>query len=268
MLLKSRLNSFFITILSFIFILLLFVRGSHQRRMYVHQTQKKTWSEAQRYCRENHIDLATFRNQVELNITSGTCNFTSKCWIGLHRAKNDVWNWSNGEKTRFTSWSDNFNLLNYNRNENCVVTADGFLYNWQCDRPHAFLCYKDDLVLVKENKTWEEALEHCRTLDTDPSSNNMNYDLPHMHFSGSNWDAGKIIQDAQTEEVWIGLRYLAGCWLWVNRKPLRGQWPACPATGMYCGTMSKMGDLLDVWREGIFFAHPQTRLYVLEGLHM
>lgn len=245
MLWKSRPNSLFIIILRFIFILPLFVRGSHQKRWYLNPKQQKTWSEAQTYCRENHDDLATFRQKVELNRISGVCNSPQGCWIGLYRDKNDpnVWNWSDGENTNFRSWKDT-QPDNYRGIENCVATQDnGGWFDQNCDVRLAFLCYEDDLILVKENKTWEEALEHCRTLVTVPASNKHLYDLPDMHLQATNMDARRMIQDAQTEEVWIGLRYLAGHWLWVNKNALDGQWPACPAAGMYCGTMSKMGDL-------------------------
>ncbi|KAM7423624.1 hypothetical protein PAMA_000124 [Pampus argenteus] len=219
------------------------VRAGHSPTKKTHQM---TWSEAQQYCRENHIDLATFRNVTELADAPWSCNFARKCWIGLHRDKNN-WKWSDGEKTLFTSWNTAYNEPNNNNeNENCVGIASRLWFDLQCDSQRAFLCYEDDLILVKENKTWEEALEHCRGLGTDPNSKNSYfnhlYDLPHLQ--GFNWEARKMIQQAETKEVWIGLRYLAGSWVWVNRKQLVGQLPTCPATGMYCGTMSKTGDLI------------------------
>lgn len=33
-----------------------------------------------------------------------------------------------------------------------------------CDARFSFVCLKENVVLVKENKTWEDALEHCRAL--------------------------------------------------------------------------------------------------------
>ncbi|TNN29836.1 hypothetical protein EYF80_060014 [Liparis tanakae] len=106
---------------------------------------------------------------------------------------------------------------------------------------------RNDLDALDENKTWEEALEHCRTLDTDSTSSNNyvnhSFDLPHMDFV-RNSESEKVIQDSQTPEVWIGLRFLAGEWLWVNGMPLSEQLQACPPAGMHCGTMSKTGIVL------------------------
>lgn len=33
-----------------------------------------------------------------------------------------------------------------------------------CNARFPFVCLKENLVLVQETKTWEEALEHCRAL--------------------------------------------------------------------------------------------------------
>lgn len=56
------------------------------------------------------------------------------------------------------------------RNEDTWRTDD-------CTKENLFMCY-ERLILVKENKTWEEALEHCRSLgDKVPADWNSWYDL-------------------------------------------------------------------------------------------
>ena len=49
----------------------------------------------------------------------------------------------------------------------CVAMSnkDLKMANKDCDTLWPFYCSQDNLVLVKENKTWEEALEHCRAMD-------------------------------------------------------------------------------------------------------
>lgn len=207
------------------------------------------WPAAQEYCREHHTDLATFRNKSEFGALQSPCTFQTQCWIGLQRDDNDpdVWNWSDGDESSFTNWNRKSNQPdNQLGNENCVAMGMALWYDFQCDRQNAFLCYEDGPILVKENKTWEEALEHCRTLDVDPDSSGTYfshlYDLAHMHFEGN--DGKNMIRHAETQEVWIGLRFLAGNWLWVNGIPLQEQLPVCPAPRMHCGTMTKTGEFL------------------------
>lgn len=43
--------------------------------------------------------------------------------------------------------------------------------NVVCDGYRTIMCFHEKLVLVKENKTWEEALEHCRSLGRVDSEN-------------------------------------------------------------------------------------------------
>ena len=68
-------------------------------------------------------------------------------------------------------------------NGDCVATSnkDMKMINLDCDTLWPFYCFQDNVVLVKENKTWEEALEHCRAMDmANPSlltSNNHRNDL-------------------------------------------------------------------------------------------
>ena len=66
-----------------------------------------------------------------------------------------------------------------------------------CDAHLPFICFTNNVVLVKENKTWEEALEHCRAL----TYNNLRFDLLSVQ-PGNEHDyvTGKILE-ANTEEV-------------------------------------------------------------------
>lgn len=40
----------------------------------------------------------------------------------------------------------------------------GQWYIKQCPQKLQFVCYDDSLVVVKKNKTWEEALRYCRSM--------------------------------------------------------------------------------------------------------
>lgn len=77
----------------------------------------------------------------------------------------------------------------------------------KCGHRHSFMCYDERLVLVKEKKTWEEALEHCRALEAlDPSKpatahQNHRYDLATLLTEDDHVFAQEKAQEATTQEV-------------------------------------------------------------------
>ncbi len=70
------------------------------------------------------------------------------------------------------------------------------------------MCYDEMLVLVKENKTWEEALKHCRALEaSDPNKpasayRNHRYDLATLLTEDDRIFAQKKARGATTYGVW------------------------------------------------------------------
>ncbi|KAF7646328.1 hypothetical protein LDENG_00189790 [Lucifuga dentata] len=110
----------------------------------------------------------------------------------------------------------------------------------------------DNLVLVKENKTWEEALEHCRDLGRNQCCNNYYlyhnyydyryyfcYDLASVQPGDDHQYIVNRIQETTTDTVWVSLRFLAGEWLWVNTADQEDFGPSCPVNGQQCGVLTK-----------------------------
>uniref|UniRef100_A0A3P9JLF1 C-type lectin domain-containing protein n=1 Tax=Oryzias latipes TaxID=8090 RepID=A0A3P9JLF1_ORYLA len=102
-----------------------------------------------------------------------------------------------------------------------------------------FFCL--NLIVVQEEKTWEEALEHCRENHDDLTS---------LLSETENRLARREIQDPTiTQRVWVGLRFLGDTWMWVNGDPLEFQaWTQtgdpdqqCPVQKR-CGALSKQGE--------------------------
>uniref|UniRef100_A0A3P9IC47 C-type lectin domain-containing protein n=1 Tax=Oryzias latipes TaxID=8090 RepID=A0A3P9IC47_ORYLA len=150
---------------------------------------KKTWFDALRYCRENHTDLISGQQLEELHNNptekiiqlyngTGVNNLNSLStfqyiFTGLFR---DAWTWSDGSSFSFRYW----NLL-----------------------------YNNHVILIKENRTWEEALYYCR---------HHHHDLVTI----TNMDEQRWVQEktknASSPFVWTGLRYTCslGFWFWVS----------------------------------------------------
>uniref|UniRef100_UPI0037E7F20B dromaiocalcin-1-like n=1 Tax=Semicossyphus pulcher TaxID=241346 RepID=UPI0037E7F20B len=96
------------------------------------------------------------------------------------------------------------------------------------------------ITAVEVEKTWEEALQYCRETHTDLTCLHSETEKLHV-LSG-------IQHDHITERVWIGLRYLADSWLWVDGDPVVYEaWPQggdqdyqCPIRKR-CGALTKEG---------------------------
>ncbi|MGH0155945.1 UNVERIFIED_CONTAM: hypothetical protein FKN15_058925 [Acipenser sinensis] len=70
-----------------------------------------------------------------------------------------------------------------------------------------------DLVLEKENKTWGEAVVHCRA---------QHRELASIVSEKEKRYAAHLSERANSPLVWIGLRQsrLFGFWFWMNSEPL------------------------------------------------
>uniref|UniRef100_A0A8C8BT22 C-type lectin domain-containing protein n=1 Tax=Oncorhynchus tshawytscha TaxID=74940 RepID=A0A8C8BT22_ONCTS len=183
---------------------------------YIHIDESKTWSDAQSYCWENHTDLASVRNTTEMEaIKTFTLkhdnNLTYRAWIGLHKPLG-VWWWSDQSGSSYRNWDSNepngagVGKEGYFCGE---VISSGKWNDKGCTQEQPFICYDDELVLVSENKTWSEALWHCR---------DQNMELVSAHNQNIQHWVQQRAKKASTPFVWLGLRYTCtlDIWFWVN----------------------------------------------------
>ncbi|XP_029112223.1 macrophage mannose receptor 1-like [Scleropages formosus] len=189
----------------------LLYRSAEGDQRYILINDAKTWKDAQTYCRENYTDLVSVRNQTENDLIhnmtkSGTC-----VWIGLYR---DYWQWSDQRNSSFRYWKLG-KPDSYDEIENCTIasitqTLSGTWDDRECGEKHPFLCYYDvPLILVQENKTWNEALNYCRE----------NYvDLVSVHSKEIQSWVEKKVRSATSDHVWLGLRFscFLNFWFWVS----------------------------------------------------
>ncbi|XP_024866341.1 lithostathine-2-like isoform X2 [Kryptolebias marmoratus] len=203
--------------------------------------ENKTWSEAQQYCREKYTDLATVSNMTDmkriLNKSAGNMN---EAWIGLYDQTdgNRTWHWSLPGvefKESETNWSQGEPTdkgTGTGTTENCgMIKKDLTWGDYSCPPIRSFLCYDDKVILIKENKTWEEALYYCRV---------HHHDL----VSITNLDEQRWVQEeamkASTPFVWMGLHYTCALdfWFWVSSEEVSyknwvsdGQMDDCDMSG-------------------------------------
>ncbi|XP_039515230.1 L-selectin-like [Pimephales promelas] len=204
-----------------------------------------TWKDAQKYCREYHDDLSTVTKEEAQLLSNNTGIIYEYFWIGLHMSPNnrEQWIWSGGEDENINNWDiGEPNLL---ETEKCGVVRrfNSKLHNALCSRTRPFYCMNVfELILVRQNKTWDEALDYCRQNYTDLAS---------LRSQRIMAEAINNTITSQTAYVWTGLRFMAGHWFWVSGDDLQYKaWSVegelqCPARNLRCGALDRQNN---VWR--------------------
>ncbi|XP_042257163.1 C-type mannose receptor 2-like [Thunnus maccoyii] len=171
--------------------------------------EKKTWPEAQSYCRENHTDLVSGLNQLQdEKLKEEIKNTTFKYWVGLFR---DNWRWSDESLFSFRHWDHSY-FVNQPLEKKCAMTMLNETGRWKtddCKKTKSFFCYDDKVILINENKTWEEALYYCRENHRDLVS------ITNLH--QQSWVKERA-KKADSPYIWLGLRYTCTLdfWFWVS----------------------------------------------------
>ncbi|XP_036453033.1 C-type mannose receptor 2-like [Colossoma macropomum] len=205
------------------------------RQFYV-VNENKNWIDAQKYCREKYIDLATIESYEEMNplltLVSGTAGHF---WIGLRQKfeQNTIsWIWSDGSNSSYTYW--NTGEPNNGVDDLCVelsyYSAYYPAYRWydsDCSSQKTFICYKDlPLILINQNRTWREALRYCRENHVD---------LVSVHTEEIQHWVETAVYYASTANVWMGLRHTCAqnLWFWVSGSTMCYQnWAPGNGTGV------------------------------------
>ncbi|CAJ1086693.1 macrophage mannose receptor 1-like [Xyrichtys novacula] len=151
--------------------------GTPQNAEFVFVEEKKSWFDAQRFCRENYVDLATVRNSTENQRLHDTRPNSEWAWIGLYRAPN--LHWSDGTYSTLPHWESGGNPLGF------LPVICGAASMWRegkwwalpCVKKYPFVCHTSDWHLtaclphqyhfVSEAKTWTNAQTFCRETYTD-----------------------------------------------------------------------------------------------------
>ncbi|XP_040909775.1 putative C-type lectin domain family 20 member A [Toxotes jaculatrix] len=186
----------------------------------------KNWTEAQSYCREHFVDLATIETAEEWDRVKTIFNSSGqRAWIGLYNDVKD-WKWSLNDTYLDREVGDwlGSQVDNYQGLEWCVEMQDtGALNDVSCSYLRRSMCYDESTnehIPVIEPMTWVSAQQNCRDKYTDLTS------------IRDEQEKEKIRSMISGYSYWIGLHRLGWTWsdpsdsslhFWLNTEPSGGQ---------------------------------------------
>lgn len=213
------------------FLLLLSLSATFGKYVYV--KEPKTWHDAQDHCRLFHTDLAPISNSHDMWLLSRLVDdFRNYFWIGLVRnTDGETWMWSGGGRVSRFFWAQG---QPENRDdEDYGLIRDFAWHDATLHHNLQFFCYS--AIVVRQRKTWEEALDYCREHHHDLASVASETEMLLIK--------KELDKNDTTDYVWVGLHYFSGHWLWVDGQPLsykawgQGGKPACPEVRLACAAL-------------------------------
>jgi len=204
----------------FLFVLYGLARGRIGVKVHIYVSTPMTCTSAQTYCKEFYQNLSIITNNEDLQM--------------LKEAAGGAYpiSWVNSQENSCKSLKHEDTKTSaieylFENPEFCAFAYDGHWNKTSCSQIFSFFCF-ENFILVQENKTWEEALEFCRTHYTDLAS---------FHFDWPENQIKNVTNNSQTESVWTGLRFLNGNWYFLNVSNIQTDLllPSCPLEPFRCG---------------------------------
>ncbi|KAI4902763.1 hypothetical protein NFI96_015275, partial [Prochilodus magdalenae] len=184
-------------------------------REYHYVNEKKTWLEAQSYCRVMYSDLATVGNIEEMRGLVSVIDscYTGSVWIGLRRGDQSSWGWSMGDDllSKYSNWTSGEPAQAFSCG--IIPTSTQTWSAHDCSQKHFGLCYDanptDDgrrFVGLTPTVTWKEAQTLCRKKYTD---------LVSIHSLEEHQTVAALKKNYSFDYMWIGL--FRDSWVWSDQ---------------------------------------------------
>ncbi|XP_042345913.1 secretory phospholipase A2 receptor-like [Plectropomus leopardus] len=146
-------------------------------RQYVLVNTPKSWYEAQSFCRESYVDLATIDDMGEMGAAlTAIGEEYSKVWIGLQQGETQEWHWSLADKHFYKEGERNYLIWGETPTDNCGYFLEGKLYTSFCYNKRYSVCFdekkdgREQYLLTANKMAWISARDYCRTNHTDLAS--------------------------------------------------------------------------------------------------
>eukprot|EP00064_Thunnus_orientalis_P016503 superscaffoldBa00003288_g16569 len=177
--------------------------------------EKKTWLEAQSYCKQRYTDLATVSNMTDMMRLHKLAGNQKKAWIGLYSLANTednrMWHWSlpgvefNESETNWSEGEPNDAISL----ENCGFINKNRLWgDISCEQAGSLLCYNEKsnekFHLTEKKMKWLDAQSYCREHHTDL-------------VSGLNQlEDNELINKIKSEESLVMIGLFRDTWRWSD----------------------------------------------------
>ncbi|XP_039516647.1 macrophage mannose receptor 1-like [Pimephales promelas] len=165
--------------------------------------ENRSWFEAQMYCRENHTDLVTIRDEEENDRVKEARNGSDSFWIGLQY--NNSLDWFDGGYSDYKQNSSSQGCFTYlSSHKNNTQGGHWFKAN---NGSYSALCYKSFIHVSEKNMSWEDARHYCDCnfsgllrIESENDQIETERELKRRNISGP---------------VWVGLKEIR-LWTWTS----------------------------------------------------
>uniref|UniRef100_A0A8C1PG27 C-type lectin domain-containing protein n=1 Tax=Cyprinus carpio TaxID=7962 RepID=A0A8C1PG27_CYPCA len=129
--------------------LVVFIDGwkCHQSSLYFISSEKKSWTESRRYCRERAADLIIINNTEEQDFVKIISGGSEYFWIGLTDIEVEGrWKWVDGSNMTLPGfWAFGQPDSYQGKEEDCATNYSSGGADFPCDETYKWICEKNIL---------------------------------------------------------------------------------------------------------------------------